>query len=104
MKANVLGQDYEILYQTEEENKKLKNANGLCECYSKQLVLNKIEENEETYENLQAYRNKVLRHEVVHAYFHEMGMMEYCSDETLVDLLALQIPKMIKTFEELDIC
>ena len=104
MKVNILGQEYDILNQTEKENPKLEEANGLCECYSKELVLNAdCVEDKDTYSNLQAYKNKTLRHEVIHAYFHEMGMMTYCNDETLVDLLALQMPKIAKTFNELKI-
>ena len=104
MKANILGQDYEILYQTEKENPKLETCNGLCECYSKEIIINKdTQETDGTYSNFQAWKDKTLRHEIIHAYFQEMGMMEYCNDETLVDLLAHQIPKMIKTFKELKI-
>ena len=31
MKINILGTEYEILNQTEEENPKLEGANGICE-------------------------------------------------------------------------
>jgi len=102
---NILGQDYEILNQTEEENPKLETANGLMEGYSKQIIINAdVVETHETYANFQAFKDKVLRHEIVHAYLNEMGLTSYCNDEVLVELLAHQIPKMIKTFEELDIC
>jgi len=104
MKVNILGQEYEILTLTEEEYPKLKNANacGLFEGYSKQIVINKdTVEDELTYANFKEFKNKTLRHEILHAYFHEMGLRDYCEDETLIDILAFQIPKMTKTFKEL---
>ena len=104
MKVNILGQDYEIRTLTEKEYPKLKGANGMCECYSKEIILNAdCVDDDDTYANLQGFKDKVLRHEVIHAYFHEMGMHKYCDDEMLVDLLAYQIPKMAKTFKEVGV-
>ena len=104
MKVNILGQDYEIRTLTEKEYPKLKGANGMCECYSKEIILNAdCVDDDDTYANLQGFKDKVLRHEVIHAYFHEMGLRGYMEDEELVDLLALQIPKMAVVFEDLGI-
>lgn len=104
MKLNILGQEYELIMLSEEEFPKLKsmNASGLAELYSKQLIINKDDTipNESTYENLDAYIDKVIKHEIIHAYFHEAGLMDYCKDELLVDWLALQIPKIIKTINK----
>ena len=53
------------------------------------------------FDNMQGYENQVIRHEIVHAYFHEAGLMNYCYDERLVDWIALQLPKMTKSMEKL---
>ena len=104
MKLNILGQEYDILLLSEEEFPKLRtaDANGLAELYDKKLIINRDTsiENESTYDNLQAHTNKVIRHEIVHAYFHESGLTNYCNDERLVEWLAIQIPKIMKTIEE----
>ena len=103
---NILGSEYEILEHSEIENPKLKTSNGLCELYSKQIVLNKDVLNnptEETFEKLELFKNKVIRHEVIHAYFHESGLDDYGSDEKLVNWLAIQFNKMAKTFSELEV-
>ena len=106
MKVNILGQEYEIKKQSEIENPKLKarRANGLAELYSKELIISTEAsvEDEETYTNLAEYEKKVLRHEIVHAFFHEAGLNDYCHDEQLVDWIALQIPKMYKAMNETD--
>lgn len=104
MILNILGQEYELLELSEEEYPKLKTmgADAIAELYSKRLVINKDANLEQahTYDNLSGYVDKVVRHEIVHAYFHEAGLMDYCKDEILVDWLALQIPKMVKTMEQ----
>ena len=100
----MLGQEYEILVMSEDEYPKLRSANasGLAELYSKQLVLNKdsMKEDAETYNNLAEYTDKVLRHEIVHAYFHESGLSNYCQDEVLVEWVAQQLPKMMGTVHD----
>lgn len=78
------------------------NASGLAELYDKKLIINKNNTipDENTYDNLESFSNKVIRHEIVHAFFHESGLMDYCLDEQLVDWIALQIPKIIKAMME----
>jgi len=104
LKVNILGVEYEILQMSEEEFPKLKamNSSGLAELYDKKLIINKNNyiSREETYDNLEEYAKKVIRHEIVHAFFHEAGLMDYCKDEQLVDWMALQIPKISKVFIE----
>ena len=106
MTVNILGTEYEVIAQTEEENPKLKEANGLCEVYSHKIVIREIENTSDSYENLEAYKRKVLRHEVIHAFFAESGLRsnsDYAENEELVDWIAIQFPKIAKAFEELDI-
>ena len=101
MKISILGTEYEIRVLTKEEYPKLvsSDANGLAELYSKELIINKdMNPNDgQEYSNFKEFERKVLRHEIVHAFFHESGIQTYAYDETLVDWLALQIPKIYKT-------
>lgn len=54
---------------------------------------------------------QTLRHEIVHGFFDESGLMEssaqynggWSQNEEMVDWIALQSPKIFKTFQELDI-
>ena len=55
--------------------------------------------------NLDNHFNKVLRHEIVHAFLDESGLMENAKFddehfEQMVDWIAIQFPKMQKAFEE----
>lgn len=104
MKINILGQEYDLLMLDETEFPKLKSmeADGLAELYNKQLIINKecTIPSDNSYDKLEGYVDKVIRHEIIHAYFHEAGLMGYCKDEQLVDWLAMQLPKMMKTINE----
>lgn len=104
MKIDILGTEYNIRKLTEQEYPKLKlsDANGIAELYNKELIINS-EMNQDTgteYANFPEYEKKVIRHEIVHAFFHESGLLDYCSDEVLVNWMALQVPKMFKAFEQ----
>lgn len=106
MKLNILGQEYNVKRMSEKEYPKLEllEANGLFEAYSKEIIINS-EINKNTckeYANIEKFENKVLRHEIIHAFFHESGLNEYCVDERLVDFLAFQLPKMTKVINEIN--
>ena len=106
MTVNILGTDYEVITQTEEENPKLKEAYGLCEMYSKKIVLSDIKEDVMNVDNIEAFKRKVVRHEIIHAFFAESGLRsnsDYAQNEELVDWIAIQFPKILQVFEKLKI-
>lgn len=104
MRVNVLGTDYEIVKASETECSKLAtmNANGLCELYSKEIILDsEMNPNSgKEFANFKEFEKKVLRHEIVHAFFHESGLDNYTTDEDLVNWIALQFSKILKAFQE----
>lgn len=104
MKVNILGTDYVIVEQSESENPKLEDVNGLCELWSKKIVLGSelLKPHKLLVEQAEQFRDKVLRHEIIHAFFAESGLLEYCNDEMLVDHLAMQLPKMVKAMRDAD--
>lgn len=105
MKVSILGTEYEIIEQTEEQNSKLRNSNGLCEIYSHRIILNAdLKEDELTYENFQEFKKRILRHEIIHAFFAESGLRgnsEYAESEELVDWIAIQLPKINKVLQQI---
>ena len=100
MELKILGQAYKVERQKEKDNPKLEGADGLLEPFSKKIILNEIENDKNTVEKLADYMAKVFRHEIIHAFFNESGLNEYMRDETLVDWIAVQIPKMTKIMAE----
>lgn len=103
-KVNILGTEYEVIKDNTGTNPKLKDANGICELYSKKIVLeDKFDDDPMNVDNFQDFKDKIFRHEIVHAYIAESGIDECCSwgrDEMLVDWIARQIPKMCKTMKQ----
>lgn len=104
MKVNILGTEYEIIEQAAVDNPKLDDASGLCETYSKKIVLDSemLKPHKMLVEQPEQFKNKVLRHEIVHAFFAESGLLDYCHDEVLVDYLAIQLPKMVKAMQQVE--
>jgi len=109
MKVNILGTEYTIIEETEDVNPKLKDANGLCEIYEKVISVVPVDDyaNEPSaFNNIRAFYNKVLRHEVIHAFFAESGLRsnsDFAENEELVDWIAIQFPKIAKVFKELGV-
>lgn len=103
---NILGTPYEIIEQSEKENPKLKDAVGICEQYSKKIVLSDWLSNptdEMAVENPEEFRKKVLRHEIIHAFLGESGLRnesEWAENEEMVDWFANQFEKIHRAFRE----
>lgn len=92
---NILGTDYAISVCTAEERPKFRNNNGMAELYNRELVVQVgYEDDPEVFDNVEAFKHKVLRHECFHAIFHEAGHYNYCEDEKLVNALAVMWPKI----------
>lgn len=100
-KIDVLGTDYELVYkkESEEERFSANNAYGLSELYSKELLVEELVPDSKTFRNHEDFEEKVLRHEIFHALFHECGHKKYSDDEVLVDALAVLFPKIVKIIE-----
>lgn len=104
--VNILGTEYEVSIHSVEEDPKLEHCVGYCEQYSKKIVLSDMavaEKDVMAVENIDEFKKKVLRREIIHAFFGESGLRscsEYAEDEELVDWIAIQFPKILKAFNE----
>lgn len=99
MLFNILGTVYILNYDDKRCDQQ--DANGLCEVYSKEILLSLDGyEDDNAFKNIEEYYKKVLRHELIHAFLHEMGLRKYFEDETLVDALAIKMPQIMELMEE----
>ena len=101
--VNVLGTEYEIksnedIYKTLMESQNT----GECDMYAKVISISPQEYiiNDSREDVRKSVYNICMRHEILHAFFHEAGVDKYSADETLVDFIAMQFPKMKELFEE----
>lgn len=103
MKISILGVEYEIIRQNANENPKMKDCDGLCEWVTKKIIYSDDYRNDEdVLDDVDGYIHKVIRHEAFHALFVEMGIKKWYQDEELVDMLALQYPKIRRIMDECD--
>ena len=108
-KISILGTEYKIYQIPSDRNPKLENNYAFCEQYAKKIVISDFKEeqgNKMSVENFVEFEKQVIRHEIIHAYFGESGLRnnsDYAENEELVDWIAIQLPKIVKTCEELEI-
>lgn len=107
-KVNVLGTEYEIIIDAPEEMLP-PDSDGAMDHSTKRIVVAKLIPSERSIKNLDAYRKKVLRHEIIHAFLYESGMWNnsgtaeaWGMDETITDWIAIQAPKLFKAFQDAD--
>ena len=95
---SVLGTEYRVFITTEEEDSRLKGADGACDYYAKEIL---IRQDPDIWQKLE-YTKKVIRHEIIHAFMFESGLSlnwehkEFGQEETVVDWFAIQIDKINK--------
>ena len=108
-KANILGIEYKIIIKSEEEENRLRRTWGFCDFNTKEIYINKDveKETEDSCKNLEVFKKKVIRHEIIHAFLYESGLRENSADirawaenEEMVDWFAIQCPKIYKVYKE----
>lgn len=105
--VNILGTEYEIVIDAPDEMLP-ENADGAMDQSIKRIAIAKFAEaDRNSIKDLDSYRKKVLRHEIIHAFFYESGIWNnsgtaeaWGMDETITDWFAIQAPKIYKAFEE----
>lgn len=117
MKIDILGAEYriEIHKVSEDSYMEKKGLAGYCEEENKLIVV--ADMSEEKYfagmdeKAQETYHKKTLRHEIMHAFLNESGLSDssnrfdgaWAKNEEMVDWLAIQAPKIYKTFQKLNI-
>ena len=101
MKLNILGAEYKLEQHRRSEDRKLEFCDGYTDTTTKTIVV--FDPNDKTdpdsVDDMEYYKEKVLRHEIVHATLYESGLAEnsdWAFKEEIVDWIAIQIPKLAK--------
>ena len=112
IKVNILGTNYEIIFKNTDEETRLKENWGFTDFYAKEIYItdDMEKETENSCKNLIDFKNKVMRHEILHAFLYESGLREnsnssiaWAENEEMIDWFAIQIPKIVKVYKELNI-
>lgn len=109
VKINVLGAEYSIEYLKRDDDPLFKKriADGYCDQSSRRIVL-RTEDEDDDIDNYSVYLKKNIRHEIVHAFLYESGIggnfqhAPWGHEETMVDWIAYQFPKLLQAFKDAD--
>lgn len=109
MKVDILGTEYKLIIATEKERPNLKECDGYIDQSIKEIVVGRFEPEPMILLNLKQYTKKVMRHEIIHAFLYESGLGEnsnkienWAQSEEMVDWIAIQFPKILKAFKEVN--
>lgn len=105
MKLSILGSEWTIEYRNADSDPQLKENDGYTDPSVKLIVIaNK--RTDCTIHDYKYMQRENLRHEIIHAFLFESGLgfnlehSEFGHEETMIDWIAIQFPKMLKVFEE----
>jgi hypothetical protein len=108
LKVNVLGTEYEIVELPADQ---LKGMAGETDFYTKEIRLSDLSDTciKSMTVNIEAFKRDSLKHEIIHAFLFESGLdmqsgdtESWAQNETMVDWIALQFPKIFKAFQDAD--
>lgn len=100
-KLCILGEEWIVNITTEKHDKKLEVMDGYADWSVRRIVVRDIKPDRDSMNDLEAYKRKVLRHEIVHAFLLESGLDECSADvsgwarnEEMIDWFARQGEKI----------
>lgn len=109
---NVLGTDYKIFFKSEKNDTRLEENWGFTDFHTKEICIRKDidKETKNSCKNLIDFKNKVIRHEIIHAFLYESGLREnsfrsysWAENEEMIDWFAIQSPKLFEIYRQLNI-
>lgn len=114
MEFNVLGSTWTFttLDFKDDEYMLKKNLNGYCNYGKREIVIANLATipgyEGEPYSSLEKIRKETIRHEVIHCYLFESGLKDsslpveaWAMNEEMIDWFAIQAPKIVATWTEL---
>ena len=110
MTVSIMGTCYDIRF-VDEYPERLKDlgdyADGLFNRCNREIYILQNKDKDFSVEGRKRHMNRVLRHEIIHAYLEESGLASssnmssaWAQNEEMVDWLAIQSPKIFVTFQE----
>lgn len=105
IEVDVLGTTYTIIKSDRSKDVRLEGLDGYCDSSINTIVIDTFKTTDTSKVDLNRYEKEVIRHELIHAFFEESGLRgcSWGSNEEIVDWIAIQFPKMLKVFEELNV-
>jgi len=93
-----------------DQDKKFESIDGYCDTSVKKIFIAELKPDNFSKEDLEYVKNKILRHEILHAFLYESGMDvnsnnvdSWGTNEEMVDWFAIQSPKILELYMILEI-
>ena len=107
MKIHILGAEWTISTSRKKDDEEFSIgcADGWSD-YTKRKIVVMDKEDYPPQTDKDKYYNQILRHELIHAFLNESGLVSGSCDwhcEEMVDWLAIQSPKIFEVFKNLDL-
>ena len=107
MTINILGTEYIIEVKQPGEDKQLEVCDGYCDWTTRHIAVLDPKPDGNSVKDMEAYKRKVMRHEITHAFLFESGLMNNTNqgesggayDEQFVDWFAIQGPKIYAAWQ-----
>lgn len=103
---SILGTIYKVIIDVDPDEMP-EGADGCMDQSIRTIKVAKFESDRNSLQNLKSYRNKVLRHEIIHAFLYESGLwnnssdiMSWATSEEITDWIAIQSPKIFDVFKQ----
>lgn len=100
-KLKILGAEWSLEERSQNEDDKLENADGYCDWTTRTIVVER--ETKGNLGDMEAYIAKVKRHEIVHAFLCECGLMEcspWAANEEMVDWFARMARRIVEAWQQ----
>lgn len=103
-KIDILGELYKVCFR-DATDPRLENADGYCDWTTNEIVVRQDwADDVHNLKDLNVYKLKVLKHELIHAFLFESGLAEnsWGTNEEIVDWIALQFDKIVNAFDRIE--
>ena len=107
MKINILGTEWDIEHRNADADPLLDERDGYTDPSVNLIVIVNKRKDDDVL-NFKEIQKRCLRHEIIHAFLFESGLgvnfehSQYGHEETMVDWIAIQFPKILEVFKEAD--
>lgn len=106
--VHILGSLYTIYFDIPEEEMP-DGADGCMDQSVHAIKIIQLGIDRNTLQDIETYKKKILRHEIIHAFLYESGLwgnsggvMAWAQSEEITDWMAIQLPKLFQAFKEAD--
>ena len=102
----ILGTPYTIYFNSS-ESEMAAGADGCMDQSLRIIRIAQLEPGKNTIQDIESYKKKILRHEIIHAFLYESGLWSnsgsveaWATNEEMTDWIAIQSPKLFQAFKE----